>query len=99
MLTAVGYLAPLIQKLEEKQFPFHLTNRNPTRAYLQTAALCSKTMPKDLRTTILDPRSTNKVIEYLNRDQMTRAKIRTTTAVDVIQGGSKCQFRFTLPPP
>jgi Gly-Xaa carboxypeptidase len=61
------------------------------------AARHSKTMPKSLRSAILDPRSTEKVIEYLNRDQSTRARIRTTTAVDVIHGGSKCQSRSLFP--
>ncbi|KAF8849205.1 Gly-Xaa carboxypeptidase [Acephala macrosclerotiorum] len=86
--TNIGYLAQIIQKIEENQFPSRLTSINPTKAYLQTAAHHAKTMDKGLRDAILSG-STDKVVEYLNRDPVTRANLRTTTAVDVIQGGVK----------
>lgn len=47
-------------------------------------------MDKSLRDAILDPRSVDKVISYLHNDPKTKALVRTTTAVDIIQGGVKC---------
>ncbi len=85
----VGYLAQIIQKIEENQFPSRLTNKNPTEAYLHTAALHAKNMDKNLRHAILDPQSVDKVIEYLDGDRLTRALVQTTTAVDIVQGGVK----------
>lgn len=94
-LSVVGYLAQIIQKIEENQFPSRLTNINPTKAYLQTAAHHAKTMDKSLRDAILAG-STDKVVEYLNQDPVTRANLRTTTAVDVIQGGVKCRLSNSM---
>ncbi|KUJ12530.1 Gly-Xaa carboxypeptidase [Mollisia scopiformis] len=87
--TSIGYLAQVIQKIEENQFPSRLTSKNPTKAFLQTAAHHAKTMDKNLRDAILDPKSVDKVIVYLNSDFQTRALVRTSTAVDVIEGGVK----------
>ncbi|KAE8445136.1 hypothetical protein EG329_013738 [Mollisiaceae sp. DMI_Dod_QoI] len=87
--TTIGYLAQIIQKIEENQFPSRLTNKNPTEAYLHTAALHAKNMDKNLRHAILDPQSVDKVIEYLDGDRLTRALVQTTTAVDIVQGGVK----------
>jgi hypothetical protein len=86
----VGYLVQAIQNIEENQFPSHLTDKNPTKAYLRTAIQDAKTIDKSLRDAVRDPRSIDKVIEYLNRDPATWALVRTSTAADVVQGEVKC---------
>ncbi len=46
-------------------------------------------MPEDLRHAILGSRSSKRLLEYMDDDRERRAMVRTSTAVDVIQGGDK----------
>ncbi|KAG4439432.1 hypothetical protein IFR05_005079 [Cadophora sp. M221] len=87
--TAIGYLARIIQAIEDNPFQSRLTSTNPTSNYLKTIALYAKDIPSDLRKAILDPRSADKVLKYMDNSLDRRALVRTSTAVDVIQGGEK----------
>ncbi|ETI27772.1 hypothetical protein G647_00221 [Cladophialophora carrionii CBS 160.54] len=87
--TAIGYLAQIVRLIEDHPFNSQLIRNNPTLTYLRQAALYSKTMPEDLRQAILGAQSPKKLLEYMNSDRERRAMIRTSTAVDVIQGGDK----------
>ena len=46
-------------------------------------------MPEELRKAVLGSQSSKKLLEYMDGDRERRAMIRTSTAVDVIQGGDK----------
>ncbi|MAD84974.1 MAG: hypothetical protein CL912_18605 [Deltaproteobacteria bacterium] len=72
-----------------------MTAENPTSTYLKTVALHAKDIPADLRKAILDPRSADKVLKYMENSPETRALIRTSTAVDVVQGGEKGKFTLS----
>ncbi|KAH7410653.1 Gly-Xaa carboxypeptidase [Cadophora sp. MPI-SDFR-AT-0126] len=87
--TAIGYLARIIQVIENNPFPSRLTAENPTSTYLKTIALHAKDIPSDLRKAILDPQSADKVLKYMDSSLDSRALVRTSTAVDVVQGGEK----------
>ncbi|OAP58229.1 hypothetical protein AYL99_07319 [Fonsecaea erecta] len=87
--TAIGFLAQIIRLIEDHPFKSQLIRNNPTLTYLRQAALYSKHMPDDLREAILGAQSSKKLLEYMENDRERRAMIRTSTAVDVIQGGDK----------
>ncbi|KAH7346269.1 Gly-Xaa carboxypeptidase [Rhexocercosporidium sp. MPI-PUGE-AT-0058] len=87
--TAIGYLARIIQAIEDHPFQSRLTSANPTSYYLKTIALHAKDIPSDLQKAILDPKSADRVLEYMNSSLDSRALVRTSTAVDIIQGGEK----------
>lgn len=88
-LTSIDYLAKIITLVSDHQFPTKLTNRNPTTKYLSVAAKHGKTMPEELRHAILDPERMAEVLEYLSSSAEMKALVRTSSAVDVIQGGEK----------
>ena len=46
-------------------------------------------MPEDLRQAVLGSQNSKKLVDYMDNDRERRAMIRTSTAVDVIQGGDK----------
>ncbi|KAK6382227.1 Gly-Xaa carboxypeptidase [Exophiala oligosperma] len=87
--TAIGFLAQTIRLIEDHPFPSQLIRHNPTLIYLRQAALLSKNMPDDLREAILGSQSSRKLLEYLDNDRERRAMVRTSTAIDVVQGGDK----------
>ncbi|EXJ63874.1 hypothetical protein A1O7_00209 [Cladophialophora yegresii CBS 114405] len=87
--TAIGYLAQIVRLIEDHPFTSQLVRNNPTLTYLRQAALYSKAMPEDLRQAILSSQSPKKLLDYMDSDRERRAMIRTSTAVDVIQGGDK----------
>ncbi|KIW96234.1 uncharacterized protein Z519_03302 [Cladophialophora bantiana CBS 173.52] len=87
--TAIGFLAQIIRLIEDHPFKSQLVRNNPTLTYLRQAALYSKKMPEDLRGAILGAQNSKKLLEYMESDRERRAMIRTSTAVDVIQGGDK----------
>ncbi|OAG35252.1 hypothetical protein AYO21_10588 [Fonsecaea monophora] len=87
--TAIGFLAQIIRLIEDHPFQSQLVRNNPTLTYLRQAALYSKQMPEDLREAILGAQSSKRLLEYMDSDRERRAMIRTSTAVDVIQGGDK----------
>lgn len=53
-------------------------------------------MPEDLRQAIIGAQGSKKLLEYMDRDRERRAMIRTSTAVDVIQGGDKGGLLITF---
>ncbi|KAJ9607100.1 Gly-Xaa carboxypeptidase [Cladophialophora chaetospira] len=85
----VGFLAQVIRLIEDHPFKSQLVRNNPTLTYLRQAALYSKQMPEDLRQAVLGSQSSKKLLDYMDQDRERRAMIRTSTAVDVIQGGDK----------
>ncbi|KAK5198562.1 Gly-Xaa carboxypeptidase [Exophiala xenobiotica] len=87
--TAIGFLAQIIRLIEDQPFKSQLVRQNPTLTYLRQAALLSKDMPEDLRDAISGSRSSKKLLEYMDSDRERRAMVRTSIAVDVIQGGDK----------
>ncbi|PVH78384.1 Gly-Xaa carboxypeptidase [Cadophora sp. DSE1049] len=87
--TAIGYLARVIQAIEDNPFQSRLTAANPTLTYLKIIAIHAKDIPLGLRKAILDPRSADKVLKYMDSSLDLRALVRTSTAVDVVQGGEK----------
>ena len=89
MPDAVGFVAQIIRLIEDHPFKSQLVRSNPTLTYLRQAALHSKDMPGDLREAILGTQSSKKLLEYMDSDRERRAMVRTSTAVDVIQGGDK----------
>ncbi|KAG0647941.1 Carboxypeptidase [Hyphodiscus hymeniophilus] len=87
--TCIGYLAQAINAIEASPFTSRLTNKNPTTVYLKIAALHSKNMPLSLRKAILDPSSSNEVLNYMDSSLERRALVRTSTAVDIMRGGEQ----------
>lgn len=87
--TAIGFLAQIIRLIEDHPFKSQLIRNNPTLTYLRQAALYSKKMPEDLRQAIIGGQGSKRLLEYMDGDRERRAMIRTSTAVDVIQGGDK----------
>ncbi|EXJ89211.1 hypothetical protein A1O3_02277 [Capronia epimyces CBS 606.96] len=87
--TAIGFLAQVIARIEGNPFKSQLIRQNPTLTFLRQAALLSKNMPDDLRDAILETHSSKKLLEYMDADRERRAMVRTSTAVDMIQGGDK----------
>lgn len=49
-------------------------------------------MPEELRDAILGAHSHKKLLEYMDEDRDRRAMVRTSTAVDVVQGGDKGEY-------
>lgn len=94
--AAVGFLAQIIRLIEDHPFKSQLVRQNPTLTFLRQAALLSTDMPDDLREAILGPHSSKKLLEYMDGDRERRAMVRTSTAVDVIQGGDKGTCRLML---
>jgi Gly-Xaa carboxypeptidase len=92
----VGYLAIIIQEIENHPFKSKLSDLNPTTIFLKTAARYAKDMPKELKEAILDNKGVERVISYMDSSLDTRALIRTSTAVDVVRGGEKCPSRFSI---
>lgn len=88
--STVGLLAQIIRLIEDRPFKSQLVRTNPTLTYLRQAALHSKTMPVDLRDAVLNAHHhSQKLLQYMDSDRERRAMVRTSTAVDVIQGGDK----------
>ena len=85
----VGFLAQVIAIIEDHPFAPHISRRNPTLNYLQRAARFSKSMPDELRKAILDDKSSEELLKYLEASRDRRALVRTTTAADLISGGDK----------
>ncbi|KIV90191.1 hypothetical protein PV10_07522 [Exophiala mesophila] len=84
-----GLLAQVIAIIEDHPFAPYISRRNPTLTYLQRAARFSKSMPDELRKAILDDKSSEELLKYLEASRDRRALVRTTTAADLISGGDK----------
>jgi hypothetical protein len=53
---------------------------------------------QDLKNSILDCDSHEEVLKYLNQNPETRALIRTSTAINIVQGGVKGKLNYVLCP-
>lgn len=91
--TAIGIMGDMIVQVENCKFPTYFTEDNPT--FYQYVCLAEKSVDieKSLKYDILhsqlDERSNLNVREFLNKDRFTSYAIKTTQALDVIQGGVK----------
>lgn len=92
--TSIGLLALYIHDLERTQFKGVFTPLNPTFHEYQCIAVHSPSLPADVKQAILDAeynsKANNKAIDYLtNESLLSRFLISTSTAVDIINGGTK----------
>jgi Gly-Xaa carboxypeptidase len=95
LTSEVGYLAQIIQAIEDNPFQSSLSTKNPTAAYLSCAASFAPDIPYDLKDAILNSPSSDTVIRYLDNSRQTRSLVRTSTAVDIVQGGVKSNSNLT----
>lgn len=91
--TSIGILAQLITKIEDHEFLSILSNVNPVLGQLYCLAEHSPILDKSLKSNILkaqlDENANGKVIEYMTANKETEFLIKSSQAVDIIQGGVK----------
>lgn len=91
--TGIGILARLIALIEDVQFGSALTPANPLLNQLQCVAQHSpeigQTLKKDILRAHFDQNANKAVLEYLEKDPLFKYYVKTSQAVDVIQGGAK----------
>jgi len=91
--TNIGIVAQLINDIESTPFEPILTSMNPTLNFLQCVAKYTNEFEEGLKKNIFkaayDNIANSKVIEYLSGIKGYKYFIRTTQAVDVINGGVK----------
>ncbi|QLG75026.1 hypothetical protein HG535_0H03530 [Zygotorulaspora mrakii] len=91
--TTIGVAAELITLLEKYTFDFDFEVDNPLYGLLTCVAEHSELVPESLKKTILgasgDSKKKAALESYLATDPRFRELIRTTRAVDIIEGGVK----------
>lgn len=91
--TTIGIASELITEFEANPFDYEFEFDNPIYGLLTCAAEHSKSLSKDVKKTILGapfcPRRKDKLVEYISEQPHLRSLIRTTQAVDIINGGVK----------
>lgn len=91
--TSIGILAELITIIENNQFNPILSNINPIMNQLYCLAQHSSTLDKSLKSNILksqlDEKANEKVVNYLMSNEETEYLIKSSQAVDIINGGIK----------
>ncbi|EGA58187.1 Cps1p [Saccharomyces cerevisiae FostersB] len=91
--TTIGIASELITEFEANPFDYEFEFDNPIYGLLTCAAEHSKSLSKDVKKTILGapfcPRRKDKLVEYISNQSHLRSLIRTTQAVDIINGGVK----------
>lgn len=91
--TSIGILAELITIIENNQFNPILSNINPIMNQLYCLAQHSSTLDKSLKSNILksqlDEKVNEKVVNYLMSNEETEYLIKSSQAVDIINGGIK----------
>lgn len=91
--TNIGIISQLINDIENTPFEPILTPKNPTLNFLQCVAKYTDEFDKDLKSNIFKAAynkiSNSKVIEYLSSIKGYRYFVRTSQAVDIINGGVK----------
>lgn len=91
--TAIGIMGSLIVEIENDKFPTYFTEANPT--FFQYVCLAESsldidaTLKHDILNSQIDKGANSRVREFMNRDRFTSYAIKTTQALDVIQGGVK----------
>ncbi|SCW03156.1 LAFE_0G04192g1_1 [Lachancea fermentati] len=91
--TTIGIAAELISLMESQPFDYSFTPENPIYGFLTCVAEHKSGLPAELKSAILDApydeKSKQKLIAFVSRDRMARELLRTSQAVDIINGGIK----------
>lgn len=91
--TTIGIAAQLIKELEAHPFEPAFTPQNPFYGLLTCTAEHSSILPADVKKAILnapfDQKEMQKMIDFVASDRRTREMLRTSQAVDIINGGVK----------
>lgn len=91
--TTIGIAAELINLMEQNPFGYSFTPENPLYDFLVCYAKHSSTLPRDVKSAILeapfDTKQKAKLVEYVSKDHLVRELLRTSQAVDIIRGGVK----------
>lgn len=90
--TGIGIMGLLIAQMESVQFPTYFTEENPAYSEWVCLAEHSKTLSKELKWDILhasNPLANHRVRHYLGSQRNVSYAIKTTQALDIIDGGSK----------
>lgn len=91
--TTIGVAAQLISKLEDHPFKPTFSVDNPLYGFLTCAAEHSKKISPALKKDILEaaksPKSREQLTKFLASEKSYRDLVRTTRAVDIINGGIK----------
>lgn len=92
--TGIGILSEVITELETNKYELQLTPKNPLYAALHTIANANvSTMDPKISNAIKrmdsDKEAKNDIISHIEKAGIQQYYIRTSQAVDVIQGGSK----------
>ncbi|ODQ59894.1 hypothetical protein WICANDRAFT_78525 [Wickerhamomyces anomalus NRRL Y-366-8] len=91
--TNIGIVAQLINDIEDTPFESVLTPINPTLNFLQCVAKYTNEFDEGLKNNVFkaayDKAANSKVIEYLSSIRGYKYFVRTTQAVDIIDGGVK----------
>lgn len=89
--TGIGITSKIVSALEDNPFPIKLTSDSPVLTTLMCAAKHSKSFPKKWTHLLQQgPKGWNTLAGIIAKtDDTMRALFGTTTAVDVINGGSK----------
>ncbi|EJS43212.1 cps1p [Saccharomyces arboricola H-6] len=91
--TTIGIASELITEFEANPFDYEFEFDNPIYGLLTCTAEHSKSLSKDVKKTILGapfcPRRKDKLVDYMSKQPHLRSLIRTTQAVDIINGGVK----------
>ncbi|SCU96077.1 LAFA_0G04104g1_1 [Lachancea sp. 'fantastica'] len=91
--TTIGVAASLITLLESNPFPPTFTPENPFYGFLTCAAEHSSRLPNEWKKAILDApfdsEQKHQLISLVSSERSLRDLLRTSQAVDIIQGGIK----------
>ncbi|GMM30767.1 Gly-Xaa carboxypeptidase [Martiniozyma asiatica (nom. inval.)] len=91
--TAIGFMGEIIVQIENNKFPTYFTESNPT--YWQYMCLAEnsvdidRTLKRDILMSKFDETSNKRVRDFINGDRLTSYAIKTTQALDIINGGVK----------
>ncbi|KAG0679921.1 hypothetical protein C6P40_005071 [Pichia californica] len=91
--TAIGMMGDLIVQIENDKYPTYFTQYNPTFyqyvCYAENAVDIDEHLKHDILYSQVDELSNLNVRNYINSDRVTSYAIKTTQALDMIQGGVK----------
>lgn len=90
--TGIGIMSKAIKRLEAHPYPYEMEDSNPTLAMFRCLAEHAPQMNKELRRTVLDiyhEGHRESLMDFIAANPVYKNMIRTTQAVDVIEGGVK----------
>lgn len=91
--TSIGIMSEVVTLLESNPFPPVLTTANPALGFVQCVAKYSERIDPTARKNILragfDKIANSKAIEIFNANKYLKFLIRTSQAIDIIEGGAK----------